>query len=337
MKIILNDMGENTLGSTRIHHTFLAEYLEKVGCSVYLNDWTNYCKYDICIFGKSTPYEQLVNAKQTAPNLIIGNTNPSSGSKEKIKKIEFSDFSIAGSLEERDTNLNLNRNIFLFPQIEILDLVTPTSGRSQLLLCYHGNKMHLDSLSIKFYKAFERIQNQFNIGFRCIYDINTLGLWRPKLHNLNIEHVQWELDNWTNKISECDIGIVPSLISIDGWRGKFAHFITSRNGFRSDYLIRFKSTTNSGRCFVFHQLKLPVIAEMVPCHFHILSNPDNGFLAYSEEGWYQALFKLCSSRELRETIAENAYNEFERQYDPLIWARRLVQEMDELRKGKVQA
>ena len=115
MKILLNDSGDNTLGSTRVHHSFLAKYLEKVGCTVHLNDWENYGKYDICIFGKSTPYEQLVNAKRTAPNLLVGNTNPSSGTKEKIKKVKFSDFSIAGSLEERDANLNLSQNIFLFP------------------------------------------------------------------------------------------------------------------------------------------------------------------------------------------------------------------------------
>ena len=330
MNILLNDVGHNTLGSTRIHHTFLAEYLKKVGCTVYRNDWKNYCKYDVCIFGKSTPYETLINAKKISPNLIIGNTNPSSGTKEKIKKVKYSNFSIAGSLEERDANLNLSQNIFVFPQIEIIDLVTPTNRGSHLLLCYHGNKMHLDALSINFYKAFERIQTQFNIGFRCIYDIETLGLWRPKLDNLNIEHVQWKLDSWTTNIAESDIGIVPSLISIDGWRRQFARFITSKTGFKSDYLIRFKTTSNAGRCFVFHQLKLPVIAELIPCHFHILANPDNGFLAYSEEGWYQALYKLCSSSKLRKTIAENAYAEFSRQYDPLVWARRLVEEMKEL-------
>ena len=62
----------------------------------------------------------------------------------------------------------------------------------------------------------------------------------------------------------------------------------------NDYLIRFKNTSNAGRCFVFHQLNIPVVAELLPSHFHILGNPENGFLTSSEESWYQSLMKFVN-------------------------------------------
>ena len=42
-----------------------------------------------------------------------------------------------------------------------------------------------------------------------------------------------------------------------------------------------------------------------------------------EESWYR-FNKLCESEDLRNNIAENAFIEFNRQYDPLVWCQRLV-------------
>ena len=63
---------------------------------------------------------------------------------------------------------------------------------------------------------------------------------------------------------------------------------------KTDITVRYKNKANSGRCFVFHQLKIPVVADMIPSNLHIMGNPDNGFLACSKEGWYYSLKELLS-------------------------------------------
>jgi len=58
-------------------------------------------------------------------------------------------------------------------------------------------------------------------------------------------------------------------------------------------------------------LGIPVIASFTPSHFHILGNPENGFVANSCEGWLSALRSLVSAKE-RIRIGMNGKREFER-------------------------
>ena len=93
--------------------------------------------------------------------------------------------------------------------------------------------------------------------------------------------------------------------------------------------MRFKNKSNAGRAFVFHQLGIPVIADLTPSHFHILGNPDCGYIAMSKEGWLSALRKLSCSKH-RNFISQNARKEFERLYNPIIWAKKLYNQISEL-------
>ena len=190
--------------------------------------------------------------------------------------------------------------------------------------------MHLNEISPALTNALERVSLTYKIRLKCIYDFKSLGIWGRKLKNCFIEHIQWDIDTWLNELNQCHIGIVPGIVYPGLFRQNLAKLITMNKGFPEDYLIRFKKTSNAGRCFVFHQLKIPIVAELVPSHFHLLGDPDNGFLAYSEEGWYHSLSKLCNSGSLRSFIAEHAYNEFNRQYNPLAWARRFANELENL-------
>ena len=87
---------------------------------------------------------------------------------------------------------------------------------------------------------------------------------------------------------------------------------------------------NAGRAFVFHQLGIPMVACFMPSHFHILGNPECGYLAHSTEGWLTALRELSASKEKRQAVADAAFQEFRRLYDPLVWARRLADQIGEL-------
>ena len=101
-------------------------------------------------------------------------------------------------------------------------------------------------------------------------------------------------------------------------------------GHDTDYLLRFKNKSNAGRSFVFHQLHIPVVASFMPSHFHVLGNPECGYLAHSMEGWLDGLRALALSARKRGTVARAAAKEFKRLYNPQVWADTLCQQISEL-------
>jgi len=103
-------------------------------------------------------------------------------------------------------------------------------------------------------------------------------------------------------------------------------FVESMNLIETGYQLKINS--NAGRAFVFHQLGIPVIGEFSPSHFHVLGNPQCGYLAHSTAGWLNALRDLSHSALKRAEMAEMAFREFKRLYDPLEWAQRLYQQME---------
>ena len=53
-----------------------------------------------------------------------------------------------------------------------------------------------------------------------------------------------------------------------------------------------------------------------------MGNPECGVIAYSEEGWYRGLDKLRNPK-TRQRMAECAKKEFDRLYNPILWAQKL--------------
>ena len=66
-----------------------------------------------------------------------------------------------------------------------------------------------------------------------------------------------------------------------------------------------KNKSNAGRCFVFHQLNIPVVADLVPSNLHLLGNVDNGYVASNMESWLAAFRELANPNH-RQQIAKNA-------------------------------
>ena len=52
-------------------------------------------------------------------------------------------------------------------------------------------------------------------------------------------------------------------------RNAIAKSIVSKKEITNDYLLQLKNTSNASRAFVFHQLKVPVVAEIGGSHHHI--------------------------------------------------------------------
>tara|TARA_A200000113_G_C8821201_1_gene340522 strand:- start:110 stop:1069 length:960 start_codon:yes stop_codon:yes gene_type:complete len=311
------------------------QYLNEIdGVNAALNDWDNYSKYDVAIFGKNTSFSQLSHARRIHPTLLIGDTNPSN-SKEKIKKSKFADFLITGSIEEKDFYLDYKKPIVMFPQIEDFKGVSPKhhidkQTNEAINIGYHGNKRHIQGLSRNLIESLEVLGSERKVTLSLLYDVQTLGRAKLSIKNVEIKHIQWRLDHFAKEILKFDIGISPGLTSVPRWLKFLYRYFPTSTGHISDYVLRYKNTANAGRAFVFHQLGIPVVADMTPAHFNMLADGRCGYLAHSKEGWYNALKELSDSAHIRNLIAQNATARFDELYDTKIWAETLVKDLNQL-------
>ncbi|BBO88331.1 hypothetical protein [Desulfosarcina ovata] len=346
MKTVWNDTGNLETGSTRIHIYNLQHWFSELGFDAVLNDWDHYENYDVLILGKNVPAREMERARKLNPMLLCGCVNPSDYTPEKREKSDSADFFIVGSIPEKDYYSGYQKPVFLFPQIErLFTRKKRHDDHSPIVLGYHGNKEHLEHFPGSLKRALEKLSMRLPIVLRTVYDRRGLDQWKIGRPDIEIDEVQWDLGTIETTLLGCDIGLVPGLTPISRterlfffkllkWKNRF------KKGYWSDYLIRFKNTTNAGRAFVFHQLGIPVVSDMIPTSFHILGDPDCGYLANSEAGWLYSLQELCSSSQRRAEISENALSRFRKLYDPLEWSRRLHREIHGIwrqRTGRVDA
>lgn len=295
------------VGSHRIWIHDLCNYFHKIGVTTKIGLESDVSNFDVIIYGKNeTP--------QKIKNKIVGHINPDGWRKHNC------DFIIVGSLEEKDS-LSINRNVFIFPLIENMFSNKPIKrhkNSSLLELCYHGNESHLTSFNPNLKSALEIFSEEKNIKLTIICG-NSDFKWSIGKPDINIDFKKWSIKSIENDIRSCDIGICPNALEPLNRPHKA---VTKLGFYESDYTLRFKNKSNAGRAFVFHQLGIPVIADFTPSHFHILGNPDCGYIAMSKDGWLSALRKLSCSKH-RNFISQNARKEFERLYDPIDWVRKL--------------
>ena len=196
-------------------------------------------------------------------------------------------------------------------------------GNNNLIIGFHGHYPHLAKFNPYLSSALEKLNEELDFTLRIITgDISfRWRLGRPKIKK--IEFVQWAQSSISNEIYQCDIGLVPNLTDIQPFFKK----TNSKKGlYKDDYFFRLKHKSNPGRMFVFIQHGVPVIADITPSHLHILGNPECGFAVFNEAGWLKS-FRYLRDSENRRRIAINAKREFERLYNPLIWAKKLYDEI----------
>ena len=325
MRIVINDSKDPKWGSTRIWRDWLSLSLRKNRVDVTVNEWEQYEVFDVAIFGKGIETRLINKCLQANPSIVIGLIQPDDTKEKHKKNLKLADFFVVGSIEERDYYLKYCSRVFIIPLVELIE-VKPKKHiqNEQLVVGYHGNRVHLESTTRNVNKALEAISRDRNIELRAFYNIEEVGRW-INTPNISVKHIQWSYPHVWQDLAKCDVGIVPASASLS----KVAKFVERFPGFwkrsrSNEYYKKYKITSNAGRCFVFHQLGIPVIAGFVPSNFHILADPECGYLADSFEGWYTALSELADSAELRQLIADNAYKEFIRLYDPATWSLKLI-------------
>jgi len=303
-----------TAGSYRIWVRDLNSYFNHVGISsqVSIGKLPDLDEFDVIIFGKGD-HIKAHSVKNNNPTKKVGVINLQSD----VKGLGV-DFIIVGSIEEQASHSSYD-NVFLFPLIEDMYqnniMHKEHLSSDKLTVGFHGNITHTTKFLTGLNGALQRFSKRYPVEFVVITSGPVDQSLLPEGVNVSVE--PWDQNRMLNRILSFDIGVVPNAV-IGGVHSESP----SQGLFSTDYEMRFKNKSNAGRAFVFHQLGIPVVADITPSHFHVMGNPDCGYLVADEDGWYKSFLKLSDFRE-RQRIADNAKAEFDRLYNPYDWAKRL--------------
>jgi len=277
---------------------------------------------EIVIVGKGET-QLAYNIKSTHPEKKVGLINPA------IDNYDYCDFLIVGSIEEQ-VSLSVNKNVFLYPLIENLyqnKEIKCHNNTRVLRFCFHGHYPHLAKLNPYVKHALEEFSKEKDIELLVIHGHPGFN-WQKGRPDIKIKYKQWNTGSIVEDILSTDIGLCPNVTYIDINDYK-RNQIINEGVYTTDYVIRFKNKSNAGRAFVFHQLGLPVITDLTPSNLHILGNPEHGLIAADKDGWLKA-FRELSCCKKRKEMGLKAKQEFDRLYNPLIWAKKLYSQLNEL-------
>ena len=319
----------NFTGSYRIWINDLCQYINEINDSgikaEICNPDSDLGDFDAIICGKGETH-LVIEMKQQYPNKKIGTINLSADTKNLPV-----DFVIVGSLEEKDS-LSHYRNVFVFPLIENMFRhceAKKHSEKEQVRIGFHGHYPHLSKFEPHLKEALESIDKRHSIELYIITS-NPRFNWahgKPNIKNIRLK--SWDLSSVKDRLMSCDIGIVPNVTSMS--KGIKEYGTSVELGlYDTDYVMRMKNKSNAGRAFVFHQLGIPVVADFTPSNFHIMGDPSCGYIAQNKLGWEKAIVELLDPIK-RATVAQNAKKEFDRLYDPIDWAQRLIKEITEIK------
>lgn len=325
-KININFVGELCLNkaSDRIFSKTFSEYLNTLdNCkSKIINEISDNNSCDVAIFKKSYPLKEIKKVLSDNHNLLIGIINPSDNNKEK-EKLKIADFAIVGSVEEK-AYYSKYIKCFIYPLIEDVNkkYIKTYIQRPSKTICYHGNKQHLDLINIHLEKALIKLVNE-GYKFKAIYNFKQLGKCKKKFIT---DHIDWDLETRFENISNSTVGICPTTHNSGIIRSSIGKFLIRKSKNKNDFILQYKNTINASRAFIFHQLKIPVIAEIGGSFHHLLGDETAGYLCYSEESWYEAITKLCNDKRLNKEFSEKAYSLMNKLYDPKTWCEKFLKE-----------
>lgn len=314
---------DENVGSYRIWVKDLAKYFNEIGIKSRVNEIPDNIKNNVIIILGKSDIHKCEDYKKKYPNNLIGIINPPGGILYKA------DFIIAGSIEEMDS-LAMNKNIFMFPLIEnqyrkINQKIH--NDKSEIVIGIHGSYTHLSKVDPHLKRALEEFSQTIKVSLNIISNPMP-DKWvngKPKIKNLIVS--DYNFKTFSDDILKCDIGLVPNITDNSPL---FKKTNEKKGLYNNDYFFRLKNKSNSGRMFAFIQHGIPVIADLTPSHLHILGNPENGFAVFGKDGWLNALRELSNSK-TRNTISKNALAEFNRLYDPLKWAKKLINNILKIR------
>lgn len=318
---------ENRAGaSTFLYSRLLSQLggIPGVELDLYKDDYSN---YDVVLFMGYDPRIDEVRAVNPGAKIGVIDPRPSSG-------LDFTDadFLIAHGPEMKDWYASTGLPTYIYPPYPLVGPgIRDRAADSPLIIGYHGNKVHLHEMYPRITSALEALSSRYRIELRVIYNIETLGRWTkglPDSSNIEIKHIQWAEDSYDSHLADVDIGLMPNFMAIpDGRRVRKALGVSEKLFLEdgSDYLVRYKASSNPGRILLFAQYGIPVVADMFPSASQFIDDGQSGFLAHSSAGWYRALVSLAESPELRHSMGDRLKQKFDETAAPGVLNQGLVE------------
>ncbi|MCD4694411.1 glycosyltransferase [bacterium] len=314
MKILFNTENKEAVSTVlNLQKLDLLNNIEGVDFVSFRDDYEN---YDIILL---MGYDfNIKSVREKNPGALIGVIDPRPS--QDIQP-EEADFILANGIEMRDyysSQVNIF-DYYIYPNVSLVEKECNNSDK--IIICYHGNKIHLKEAVPRITDAIEKLGDDFNIELKVIYNVEKFGKinWKPKKINLN--YVQWNEKVYGEHLSKSDIGIIPGLIpSQESLKAviKKSFFKREFNEHKTDYLLRFKASSNPGRIFPFMQCGIPVVSDMFPSAHQIINDGFDSFVVYSTEAWYNKLKVLIENVELRKEMGKKLQEKFDKYYSPEI-------------------
>ncbi len=197
-----------------------------------------------------------------------------------------------------------NDNVFILPTVIDTNYHKPieTAPHERICIGWTGTQPTLKHYETAI-PVLKRIKEKFGdkVYFKVIMNSKT---WQSEIPDTKI--VQWSPQNEIAELCEFDIGIMP--LPDDKWsRGKCG----------------FKGL----QCMA---LGLPVIMSPVGVNCEIIDDGVNGFLANTEDEWFEKFSELINSAELRQKLGKNARKTVEEKFSVNAWNDIVVEKFEEI-------
>ncbi len=326
MNFVLNTTNLDSAGAL-VCIKGLAQQLRALGHEARINDWSNYGRYDVAIFMAKDA--DCAAVRKENPKIIIGVADPKTTTERQARE---ADFCIVSSIEQREVFMSLNRNQFIYYMIPEFDHYTVKHQTKEIYhIVYHGNKIHLNGSYDGLIPALNELGKKYPIEFDVIYNIKQLGRWtmgRPDPKYCKTNDLQWYPNCYQEYFKTADIGVVQNIMP---WKN---HWLVKKLGIVStslllesnkDHSIKYKSSANAGRAFIFGYFGIPVVADAVPSLSDVISDGYSGRLVLTAEGWYDALEELINSTKMRSEFGTNFKSSIHKQFTPEESTRRFIE------------
>jgi hypothetical protein len=317
--------------SYRIWVKDLSKTLIELGHTVEIVQDISDIDSKVVIFGKSSrdlllAYNKPIDTKVAAINF------PCNFYDKKV------DFMIAGSHEERVSMSNYE-HVFVHPLIErkflhiqkkchnSLSKLPLTGDLDKIVLCYHGNYPHLFKFAPHLKLAIEDLSQLINVELNIITG-PTGFKWESetgKPDNIKINYYEYDDSTFSKILLSSDIGLVPNVSDLKYvFNGIENNTSVDCGLYDTDYFLRFKNKTNSGRAYVFYQHGIPVIHDLSPSNFEFMARSGHFICAHDRNSWLRELKKLLCHA-YRQEVSDDNGKAFEHYYNPSIFAKSLVE------------
>jgi glycosyltransferase involved in cell wall biosynthesis len=212
----------------------------------------------------------------------------------KVNKLfKMSDAVFVASQALADYARKFNNNVHLVPMTVDTERYKPSEEKKtnkKPIIAWVGTRTNQPNVSLAV-PALRKLREEMDFTLRIIADEPV------EYEGLDVEFIKWTYDQEPALLQESDIGIVP--VRDSEW-GPYKFFFKT---------IQYMSTG------------LPVVGSALGSNLENIAEGKSGFLAKTENDWYQPLKTLLQNPEMRRTFGEEGRKivlerfDIERQYD----------------------